>query len=145
VVETGPKYKFEMRLFDGRMNETRAQALEDFERVNGFKPVTDEHQETFSPSQIRLSLKGGNEKVFENASKIVKEEIHRLSGLLPMVALHSPHHQTFTSQRLPSNDSDEKPTSAASENGGLAKAEVYSNIGSSYAELREVLIKSKLN
>ena len=43
------KYRLEMRLFDGRMNETKEQALQDFERTNGFFPQSDEMPESHSP------------------------------------------------------------------------------------------------
>lgn len=33
------KYRLETRIFDGRLNETKQQALADFEKKFGFKPT----------------------------------------------------------------------------------------------------------
>jgi protein-arginine kinase activator protein McsA len=79
------KYRLEMRLFDGRMNETRDQALEDFERHHGYRPREDyiDGREEYhnSPTMIRESLKNhAHEKAIENAAKLVKDEINKLSG-----------------------------------------------------------------
>ena len=37
--EQKPKFKFEMRAFDGRMSETKQEALRKFQDLYGFKPL----------------------------------------------------------------------------------------------------------
>ena len=55
------KFQIELRLFDGKLNETKEQALKDFERTNGFKPAygkddVNEDGLPRSPEGIRESL-----------------------------------------------------------------------------------------
>ena len=50
------KYRVELRVFDGNMNETREQAVKDFERHYGYNPVTEMqevNEAAKSPDKIR--------------------------------------------------------------------------------------------
>lgn len=70
-----------MRIFDGKLNETREQALRDFEKEHGFNPLKQKQELEKSPESIRQKVnKQAQEKVYDHALKILDEEINRLSG-----------------------------------------------------------------
>jgi hypothetical protein len=76
----------ELRVFDGKMNETKEQAVKDFEKTHGFNPLRESQEDltgkTKSPEQIREQVKqiSNEERVYEQALKILNEEINKLSG-----------------------------------------------------------------
>jgi hypothetical protein len=48
----------EMRVFDGKFNETRDQAISDFEAKYGFSPIKEAQKEqAYSPETIREQIK----------------------------------------------------------------------------------------
>jgi len=138
-------FHFELRLFDGRLNETREQALRDFERQNGFKPAygaedVNEDGSPRSPEGIRASLlneESAHEKAIITLNKMVKDEISKLSGL---DVIHRQHHLAAA---RPPKASPQTPSREA-----LSREQSKQNLNcednqSSYAELRDVLQRSK--
>jgi hypothetical protein len=50
------KYKLALRVFDGNLNETREQALKNFERQYGFNPMKEIHEAGKSPEKIKENV-----------------------------------------------------------------------------------------
>lgn len=76
--------RMELRVFDGNFNETKEQAIMDFEKHYGYSPLREaEREQSKSPEEIRESLR---HKAYDMAELLVKEEIRKLGGY------HHTHH-----------------------------------------------------
>lgn len=139
-------FHFELRLFDGRMNETRDQALRDFEKQHGFKPAygaddVNEDGSPRSPEAIRATLlneESAHEKAIISLNKMVKDEISKLSGL---DMIHKQHH--IMAPKAPVKGSPQSTSREALSQEQSKQNLNYEDNQSSYAELHDVLQRSK--
>ena len=93
---------------------------------------------------------GAHERAIENLNRLVRDEINKLSGLetlhrhnarqIPIHLIREEEAGSIESE----NDLGSKLNLMSGHGGGATSPhELHSNIGSSYAELHEVLIRSK--
>ncbi len=73
-----PISRMELRVFDGKFNETKEQAINDFEKHYGYSPVREaEIEKTKSPEEIREQLR---HQAYDMAESLMKDEIKKLGG-----------------------------------------------------------------